>query len=308
MRRAIDLRASWAAAALVGACFTDPPASEDETGTTVAGDGTSSSTASSSAASTIETSAAADADAEVGTDTASPTSGGVTTDSETDDTSSTGATIECGCPGDALLCEEFEADLDLWEQFVGNPAPEPSTEQVACGAQALEAVMPTDQSASTITADVAGDATLVEPFALGGFMMIDGACMRDAAVRIVRLWFDDGGEVPPEYLVELVVQNPELQLRLTGTGATDPVLAAMPLFPKNTWVTFRIEFDMSDPIAPQIAASIDDGPELSVPVAPPLVSLANPHTYLVLGPRRETLELSADCVVFYDDVWLAPMP
>lgn len=94
----------------------------------------------------------------------------------------------------------------------------------------------------------------------------------------MRLWFDDGGAVPPEYLVELVVEGVSLHLRATAAGdATPPAVDSTDLFAKDTWVAFRIDFDMSNPNQPAIAASIDGAEALEIEDPPPLVSLAEPH-------------------------------
>src|SRR5687768_14371758 len=179
-----------------------------------------------------------------------------------------------------------------------------------CESRSLKAVMPASQNSSTIAIDVPGAAVLASPFSLGGYVMILTSCKSDATIRIARLWFDDGGSMPPEYLVELVIEGTALHLRATGAdGETPPAIDSTALFPPDTWVAFRIDFDMSDPIQPVVAASIDGAPALALGGEPPLVDLAEPHTFAVLGPRREMGTGDRDdCVVFYDEVWLAPTP
>jgi hypothetical protein len=300
-RRWLDRSAVVGLAACVLACFTDAPPLDEDTGSTSAADTTAADDDNGSTTATIgdDESASPDATSSPNTVTTEEASSDVDAESET-------GHEECSCPADVLLCDGFEAELRQWLPPAGDPPPAISGEEVQCGAGALLSSMPADQTLSTISAEVTSDAPLALPWSFGGWYFLGGSCLTGAPVRILRLWFDDGGVAPPEYLVDIVVDDSAVRLRAIGPSGDDGIEGSFSPVITDEWVPFRVDFDLSLTNAPQISATIGDS--LVVVTDPPIApSFDAPRIYPTLGASREGApQTELGCNVVYDDVWFGP--
>ena len=303
-RRWLDRSAVVGLAACVLACFTDAPPLDEDTGSTSAVDttaadddatGPTTTTIGDDVTSAPDTTAATDADTTV-------------TTAEGEAESDTGDPM-CECPSNAALCDGFELDLSSWQPGAGFPPPAITYRDAHCGDGALRAEVAPEGSHSTISAEVIGTEPLMLPWSFGGWYYLAGGCVQLPAVRLLRLWFDDGMGTTPEYLIDVVVEPGALRLRATRAKVGSEVESLLIEVETDAWIEFRIDFDFTSPRAPQVSATIGGG-AVGIAAPPVVPGFGTLRVYPTLGPYREGAPPQNDevCFVAYDDVWFGPSP
>jgi hypothetical protein len=300
-RRWLDRWAVVGLATSVLGCFTDAPPLEDDTGSTSRADGTGA-----EADATGSPTTSMDDDDGPVDDSGDTTTGGSSDDSTPDaeaevDTGS----VECDCPVDALLCEDFESDLEEWSPPAGAVLPTIASDVVHCGNGALHTELPAEGDRSTIGIELTSPEASQSAWSFGGWYLLEGGCLQEEPIRFVRVWFGGGGG-DSLYRIDLVIDAQWLRL-LAYTPEIENEGSLM-RFPTDEWVEFRIDFDLSQADAPQVSATIDGN---AVTVAAPAVpTIADHRVYPTLGPFRNDGPQTdvPTCVVTYDHVWFGPTP
>ncbi len=297
------------ATAFVCGCFSSPPvvgdpASSSEGSSEASGDTTTGTLTGSTTDATTSTGDAV-------TSAADETSGLVTTESETDESSSTGGPPPCGCVGDEVLCESFEPPFDPhappWAIIRDGGAVDPTlvSDPVHCGDVALRSAVQPGDLFSVANAAIGAEILGPGPNRIASQVWIEASCS-DAPTRLLQLQIPNASGI--WYQFELWAFGGNLEVRMNNHASQGVAMDADVPLGTAEWHEVALEIDMTT-MPPGASVIFDGAVVIEDVLGPPLSMMATlrDQQRITLGVYRNGGAFPGGCVVVYDDVRVTAM-